>query len=192
MKPTHWLLFIPLAWSTCGLADTAPSQSPAAGSWRQAPTSDAAGTMTFTRYTLLGKFSASPRGQPDRPALAVDCLSAAESHASKGRFLAANLLVGIPVRIVYVEPEEIHGMSYLPKVAVVLRANAGNNDEEQWPVGADKSSAAVPKDALKTILHARTVEITAADDHGAPIKMTFDIPQSDFVENGCNVDEHKG
>jgi len=113
---------------------------------------------------------------PAHPTLAVDCIPGTGSHPSKGRFLAANLLVGITLKIVYVEPEEIHGTSYYPKVAVQFRANDAKEDEEKWSVGAEKTSASIPKDSLKTILRARSIAITADDDHGSPVAMQFDMP----------------
>jgi hypothetical protein len=62
---------------------------------------------------------------------------------------------------------------------------------ENWPAGTDKTSVSLPKDSLKKLLRAHTVEITADDDRGSPIVMQFDMPDPTPVEAACNVDDHK-
>jgi hypothetical protein len=100
--------------------------------------------------------------------------------------------VGSALKIVYVEPEEIRGISYDPKIAIRLRTDDGKADrEEQWSAGTDKASASIPKESLKELLRAHTVAITADDDHGSQVAMKFEIPDSTLVEQGCNVDEPK-
>ena len=103
---------------------------------------------------------------PNRPALIVDCIPAKESGSSKGRFLAASLHVGSPLKIKYVEPEEIHGTSYFPKVEVRYRTDDGKEEQEKWsPLSEkEKTAASIPKEALKRILRARSVSITAEDE----------------------------
>jgi len=147
--------------------------------------------MTYTRFTLVGQFTKSPQNVvPNRPALIVDCIPAKESGSSKGRFLAASLHVGSPLKIKYVEPEEIHGTSYFPKVEVRYRTDDGKEEQEKWsPLSEkEKTAASVPKDALKKILRARSVAITAEDEHGSPVAMQFSMPSPADVEAGCNVD----
>jgi hypothetical protein len=63
--------------------------------------------------------------------------------------------------------------------------------EEKWSPGTDKTSAAIPKDWLKKILRAHTVEITAEDDRGSQLEMQFDMPNSPPVEDACSVDNPK-
>jgi hypothetical protein len=191
MKPTALLPLLLLAWASCGFAQPAPQQPPSAHVWRQSQKTDAANTLTFTRFTLVGKFLTPPHDQvANRPALAVDCIPPKGSHPSKAKYLAANLLVGTTLKIIYVEPEEIRGTSYLSKVAVRYRTDAANEDEAgNWSPGREKTSVAVPKDALKKILRARTVAITAVDNGGSEIAMQFDMPDPTAVEDGCNVDE---
>ncbi len=48
-----------------------------------------------------------------------------------------------------------------------------------------------PADALKKMLRAHTLEITADDDHGSPVVMQFDMPDPAPVEAGCGVDYQK-
>jgi hypothetical protein len=192
MKLTPALLLLPLAWVPLGFAEPAPQQPSSAHGWRQSQKTDAARAMTYTQFTLVGKFLTSPQNVvSDRPALVVDCIPATESPSAKGRFLAANLLVGNTLKIVYVEPEEIHGTSYFPKVAVRYRIDDAKEEEEKWSAGPEKTSASIPKDALKKILRARTVAITADDDRESHLAMQFDMPDPALVEKGCDVDYHK-
>jgi hypothetical protein len=193
MKSTRLFLIVLLAWASLGFAQPAPQQPAAPQTWRQSQRTDAANTMTYTRFTLAGKFSSSTQDQAsNRPALAIDCISGKESHHPKGKYLAANLLIGTALKIVYIEPEEIRGMSYLPKVAVRYRTDdAADEAKEDWSPGADKTSASIPKDSLKKILRARTFSITADDDTGSPIAMQFYMPDPTPVEAACNVDKQK-
>jgi hypothetical protein len=191
MKPTPLLLLVPLAWASFGFAQPAPQQPSSAHGWRQSQKTDAARAIAYTQFTLVGKFVTSPQGASDRPALAVDCIAGQESRGAKGTLLAANLLVGSTLKILYVEPEEIHGTSYFPKAVVRYRTDGAGEEEEKWSPGPDKTSASVPKDALKKILRARTVAITAEDDRGSQVAMQFDMPDPTLVEAACNVDYHK-
>ena len=100
--------------------------------------------------------------------------------------MAANIFIGTALKIDYVEPEEIRGLSYLPKVAVRYRTDDATDEEkENWSPGADKTSASIPKDS------AHTFTITADDDRGSEIVMQFDMPDPTVVEAACNVDNHK-
>jgi hypothetical protein len=192
MKPNPLLLLVPLAWASFGFAEPAPQQPSSAHGWRQSQKTDAARAMTYTQFTLVGKFLTSPQNVvSDRPALVMDCIPATESPSAKGRFLAANLLVGTTLKVVYVEPEEIHGMSYLPKVVLRYRTDQAKEEEEKWSPGTEKTSASIPNDALKKILRAHTVAITMDDDHGSQIAMQFDMSDATPVEAGCDVDYHK-
>jgi hypothetical protein len=191
MKSTSLLLLVPLAWAACSVADPAPQQPSSAHAWQQSQKSDAEHTLTFTRFTLAGKFAAPPPAEgAHRPTLALDCIPGEGTHPRRGKFLAANLLVGTALKIVYVEPEEIHGTSYFPKVAVRIHADDAKDMEGKWMAGTEKTSASVPKDSLKTILRAHAVTITAEDDRGSQVTMHFDMPDPTLVEEGCNVDEH--
>jgi hypothetical protein len=192
MKPTPLLLLVPLALALLGASAIVPQQSSPAYVWRQSQKSDPARSFTFTQFTLAGKFrNAQQDDVSNRPALVLDCIPGKGSHHPKGKFLAANLLVGDTMKIEYVEPEEIHGMSYLQKVSVSYRMDDAKEEEEKWSPGSDKTSASIPKAALKKILRAHTVEITATNDRGALLVMHFDMPDATPVEEGCNVDERK-
>jgi hypothetical protein len=72
---------------------------------------------------------------------------------------------------------------------VRFHTDDAKEEERKWSAGTDKNSATIPKDALKRILCARTVSITANDDGGSQVAMQFDMPDATLVEQGCNVDE---
>ena len=189
MKPTPLLPSVLLVWASFALAQ--PASPPAsARPWQPSQRTDPAQTYMFTRFTLVGRFVSSPSEKSDdRPALTVDCIPGTSSHP-KGRYLSANLLVGPRLKIIYVEPEEIHGLSYYPKVDVRYRTDADREEsQDQWSAGSDKASTSIPQDALKRILRARSLAITVADEHGAQLRMRFDMPDPTPVEEACNVDE---
>jgi len=184
MKQYSLLLLVPLAWGSLVFAQPAPQQPPSAHAWRQA--------YTFTRFTLAAKMTTRHDNLPNRATLVVDCIPGNGSNPANGRFLAANFLVGTTLKIIYVEPEEIRGTSYFPKVVVRYRVDdAKDEQEEQWSAGTAKTSASIPKDSLKKILRAHTVAMTVDDDHGTPLILQFDMPDPRLVEDACNVDEHK-
>jgi hypothetical protein len=187
MKPNPLPLLFTVAVAATGFAQQAPQPS-SAQAWQQTQKTDEARAMTFTRYTLAGKFLAPPKdAAADRPTMAVDCIPGVQSHSDNGKFLAANLLVGTPLKIIYVEPEEIHGTSYFQKVTVRYHTDQGKPEEDRWSPAADKTSVSVPKDALKRFLHGRTLAITARDGHGSPVAMQFDMPDATLVEDACDV-----
>lgn len=186
MKKTALYLLL-LAWTVSGTAQagTQPSSVPA---WRQSQETNAADAYNFTRFTLVGKSAASAQQASDRPALAIDCIPGTGSAHPQGKFLGANLLVGGALKIIYVEPREIHGTSYFPKVAVQYRADeTAKPEKDNWSPGPDKSSASVPRDALHAFLHAHTVAISADDDHGGQMSIRFDMPDPAPVADGCNL-----
>jgi hypothetical protein len=189
MKRAPVLFSAPLVLATLGFSTLALQQPSAPHVWRESQKPD---NSSVARFTLVGKFLKSPQGDvPNRPAFVLDCIPATISHKSEGKFVAGNLLVGIPLKIDYIEPQEIHGTSYYPKVVVRYRINDTKEEEEKWTPGADKLSSSVSKVWLKKILRAHSVEITAHDDRGKDIAMQFDIPDPALVEQACNVDEHK-
>jgi hypothetical protein len=188
MKPTPLVLLLPLALASFGFSTMVPQRP---SEWRQSQKTDTAGEA-YTRFTLAGKFLKAPHGDvPNRPAFVLDCVPAEESHRSKGRFLTGNLVVGTNLKIVYVEPEEIHGTSYFPKISVRYRLDNAKEETEKLSPGTDKTSASIPVDALKKMLRAHSVEITADDAGGLPVVMQFDMPDPTTVEAACNVDEPK-
>jgi hypothetical protein len=191
MKSTALLLLTWLAWTSAAFAQSAPQSSASPHVWRQSQKNDAARTYTYTQFTLTGKFLSPPHDPAaDRPALALDCIPGNGSHSSSRKFLGANLLVGTALKIVYVEPEEIRGTSYFPKVALRYRTDNGKEDQDQWSPGTDKTSVSIPKESVKQLLRAHSLVVTLDDDRGSQVVMQFELPDSAVVDQGCHVDEH--
>src|SRR5580700_5522779 len=193
MKASTFLLLL-LTFTSFGLI--AMAQQPLA--WQQSQKTDAAAGTEYTRFALTGKFVKSPQGDAaNGPTLALDCVPGKESYRHKSRFVGGNLVVGSPLKVHYEEPEEIHGTSYYPKVSIRYRLDGAKEETERWSPGTDKPSASVPVsasipiEAVRKILRAHTVEITAEDAGGAPVMIHFDMPDPAAVEEGCNVDEPK-
>lgn len=186
-KSTASLMFLGCA---CIALTSAMAQPPAeAPAWRQSRETNKADAYTYTRFTLVGRYTAGHAPSENRPALAIDCIPAANSDGSKGTYLAANLRAGSALKIIYVEPWEIHGTSYFPKVAVQYQAgDAGNVEKDTWSPGGDLRSVSVPRSALKSFLRSRAVDIHAQDDLGTQIAMRFEIPDPTPVADGCNLD----
>jgi isochorismate synthase EntC len=194
MKPVPLLLLVPLALASFGFSAMAPQQAPSVKVWRQSQKTSPGHDSTYTRFTLVGRFLKAPQGDvgdvSNRPAFVVDCVPGKGSRKSK--FVTGNLLVGAALKIDYVEPQEIHGTSYYPKVAVQYRIDdAKEPEKENWTPGTEKTSASIPKDALKKILRAQAVDLTVGDDRGSEIVMKFDMPDPKPVEDACNVDDRK-
>jgi hypothetical protein len=190
-KPILLFLFLPLALVSFGLPATPPFQTQPDHVWRQSLKTDAARGTAYDQYTLTGKFLKSPKNGDlsNRPALVIDCNPPKETRNGKGKFESASFLLGTGLKIHYVEPAEIHGTSYFPKVFVQYRINDGKDVKEQWAPGSDKASALITKDTMKKLLRAQTVDITTSDDTGATVVMKFDMPDPAPVAQGCNVDE---
>lgn len=190
MKSIALLLVTSLAWFTIGFAQSAPQSTASPHVWRQSQKNDTARALTYTQFTLRGNFLSPPHDPvADRPVLAFDCIPGG-SGSSRRKFLAANLLVGTTLKIIYVEPEEIRGTSYFPKVALRYRTDDGKEEQRQWSPGTDKTSVSIPKESVKQLLRAHSVAITLDDDRGSQVAMRFDLPDPTLVEQGCNVDEH--
>lgn len=145
-----------------------------------------------TRLTLNGKFTKFPQGEGSvRPSLAVDCTIAKHSGGARRKFGAATLLAGTTLKIDYVEPQEVHGTSYYTKVPVRYRLDDAREQRDEWPSGADKTSASISKDLLKRMLRAHTVVITVSEAQASEVAMRFEMPDPAPVEEGCGIAGHK-
>jgi hypothetical protein len=170
------------------------AQSPSAASatsaiqWRRTEKDDPSRSRTLIQFTLRGTFVKPPRAQAsNRPAILVSC-TPNERDASEGRFENAQILVGSPVKIDYVEPLQLTtGNSYNLKVTVQLRIDDEKDRERQWPAGADKSSASIPKDAVKEMLRAHAVVMTVHEKDAGDVEMHFDMPDPSQVEKACDI-----
>jgi hypothetical protein len=189
MKPGSLFLVVALAYASFGLSAAVPQQAGSAQEWRQTERTDAV-RGAYTRYSLAGKFLKTPPGDASsRPSLVVDC--SPYNRSGKPKFVRGTLVVGDPLKIDWVEPEEIKGISYFPKVLVVYRLDEGKQDKEDWSPANDKTSATFSKGSLEKMLRARTVEISAEDARGSQVAMQFDMPVGTVVEQGCDVDHKK-
>jgi len=130
-----------------------------------------------------------PGDASNRPSLVVDC--SAYNRSRKSKFVRGTLVVGDPLKIDWVEPEQIETMSYFPEVSVRYRLDDGKEDQENWTPSADKKSASFSKASLEKMLRAHNIEITADDKRGTQIVMQFDMPNPQLIEQGCDVDDHK-
>jgi hypothetical protein len=185
MRLAPLLALLPLLWASLAFSARGQQQSPSSGQgWQQSQMSDG---NPYTRFTLTGKFLKRPSGDVSSPpSLAIDC---GKGRGSKGKLVAGNLQAGVPLKIHYVEPTEIHGTSYYPKVFVQVRLDDSTKGEKRnWNPGKDKSSAVFSNYSLKKMLRAHTVEVTTEADNGSEVVMQFDIPDSKQVEQACNVD----
>jgi len=186
MKPIRMFLVLLMAGIPAGFAAAAPQDLPAAPAWQLSLRNDPARDYAYTRFTLAGKF-VSADGAASAPSLVVDCVTDRASRPLTGRVLAASVGAGSPFKVIYVEPLEIHGTSYFPKVSVRYRTDASPEEQRDWPVGSDKTSISIPGESLARILRARSVAISAEDSKGLPVRMQFDLPDSTSVREGCDL-----
>src|ERR1700678_1163958 len=189
MKLAPVFLLAPLACVSFAFSAVGPLQSPPAQGWQQTQRTDPV-RGEYTRFSLAGKFLKMPAGDSSNlPSLVVDCRTYNRSRKSK--FVRGTLVVGDPLKIDWVEPEEIRGISYFPKVSVLYRLNDAKEEKEDWTPSADKTSASFPKSSLEKMLLARTAAIHADDKSGSQVVMQFDMPDAAAIEQGCDVDDHK-
>lgn len=186
-KAASGFLFVALA--SFALSAVALQQPSLAQGWHHIQMTDPY-RGAFTRFSLTGKFLKTPPADAyNRPSLAVDCSTYNRSHKSK--FVRGTLVVGDPLKIDWIEPEQIETMSYFPEVSVRYRLDDAKEDQENWTPSANKKSASFSKASLEKMLRAHTIEITTHDNDGAQIVMQFDMPDPTLIEQGCDVDEHK-
>jgi hypothetical protein len=186
MKLARSLQLVPLMLALA-LSSTPGSQDTASlHEWRQSPKTDASRGTSYTQFTLAGKFLKSPpRDASNQPALRLEC---GPSGRRSREFSGAYLVVGVPLKIDFVEPDAITaGIEYYPKVSVEYRLDEGKPHEEQWPPGADKIAASIPKDALREILGAHSIAIRVTESQGAEVTAQFDIPDSVQVAQTCGL-----
>jgi hypothetical protein len=171
-----------------------PQQSSSPGQqWRRSEKTDAASGIAYTQFTLPGKFVKWPEKDASyRPALEVDCKDEGRSGGSKGTFWHAYFLAGTPLVIKYVEPDELNtGISYYPKVVTRYRVDAEKQRTEQWQPGADKTSASIPKGALRRLLEGHTAAIAVNENGGAEVSAQFEIPDSSELGKTCDLELRK-
>jgi hypothetical protein len=174
--------------STQSSSPASATSATSTAQWRRTEKDDPGRGRTLIQFTLRGQFVKPPRAEAsNRPAILVSC-APNERHALEGRFSDAELLVGFVAKIDYVEPLELTtGTSYNRDVAVRLRIDDAKDREKQWPAGADKSSASIPKDIVKEMLRAHTVVMTVREKDAGDVEMHFDMPDPSQLEKACDI-----
>ena len=171
-----------------------PQQTPApAQKWRQSQKTDAGRGITYTQFTLAGKFVKWPeKDAENRPSLEVDCRTPEESGGLMEKLWHAYFFAGTPLTVEYVEPDAITtGISYFQKIDVRYRLENGKEKKEQWSPGPDKTSVAIPKDVLKKMLAAHNVVITVNEVNAKEVSAQFEMPDSTEVAQACGISIHK-
>jgi hypothetical protein len=180
-----------LLLATGALISSAQGPDPSTHEWRASQETDARTGGSYTQLLLAGRFLSRPsKGSSDRPTVSVRCNPEEAAKESK-EFTAGSIRTGAGLKIDYVEPEEIHGTSYFPKVTVHYRMDDAKEHSEQWAPGADKTSVSIPKDVLNKMLHAHTVLVTVRESSGTDLPIQFDMPPVTQLETACTANEHK-
>src|SRR5271155_147313 len=191
MKSTQLILLVLLLGAAITIPVSALPQPASAPEWQATEKTDSRGA-TYTQFTLAGRFIKRPHAEVSAPpSLAVNCEAAKGARFSREGFQGAALRVGANLKIDYVEPDEIRGMSYLPEVAVKYRLDDGKEEQENWNPGTDKASAFLPKEALKKMLRAHTVLITVNEDGAQEVEMQFDMPDATKLGQVCKLPVRK-
>jgi hypothetical protein len=171
-----------------------PQQASApAQKWRQSQKTDAARGISYTQFTLAGKFVKWPeKDAENRPSLEADCRTPEESGGLMEKFWHAYFFAGTPLTVQYVEPDAITtGISYFQKIDVRYRLDNGKEKKEQWSPGPDKSSVSIPKDVLKKMLGAHSVEMSVNEVNAKEVSAQFEMPDSSEVAQACGLGYHK-
>lgn len=176
------------------LSFSASAQQPAASprTWQQAEKNDANRALTYIQFTLAGRFTDPPHGNVSGPPiLTLNCEPTDRKRSGEGKYISGQLQVGTPLKVVWVEPDEIHGTSYFPEVNVTYRVDDEKPQDVQWPPRSDKMSVALDKEATKKILRGHALVITLSESFDSQVVMQFDLPESSGVLQTCGIREHK-
>ena len=171
-----------------------PQLTPApAQKWRQSHKTDAARGISYTQFTLAGKFVKWPeKDAENRPSLEGDCRTPEESGGLMEKLWHAYYFAGTPLTVQYVEPNAITtGISYFQKIDVRYRLDSGKEKKEQWLPGPDKTSVSIPKDVLKKMLAAHNVVITVNEVNAKEVSAQFEMPDSAELAQACGIGVHK-
>jgi hypothetical protein len=191
MKSKYLSLIILAAGAGLSFGAFAKPQPAAGPDWQESQRTDYHGAP-YTQFILTGRFVKRPHGEVTAPpSLVVNCEPSKESRWSRVGFREATLRVGTNLKIDYIEPEEIRGMSYDPKVTVRYRLDDGKEEQEEWAPGADKTSSLINKDTVRKFLGAHTVLISVNEDGAGEVEMQFDLPDPGKVSQACHLKIHR-
>jgi hypothetical protein len=185
MRLSQLLLVSSSALLLTAIATPGQQQAPPSTVWQQTQKTESGRGSSNVQFSLTGKFLTRPPKDADiPPSLVVTC----RPHSSRRKFFTADVNVGAPLTVKYIEPDEIKaGTSYFPKVFVEYRLNDGKEQREQWTPGTEKISAAIPKKTLEKMLQASSVMMKVLDNRGGEISMQFDIPDSTPLATSCDL-----
>ena len=191
-------LFLVLLFSAVGFPALAQQPAASGPQWQSSKKSDPSSGTRNIQFTLAGRFLTPPKsGSSDHPTLVVSCNPDRHVRGPLGNFVSASLNTGAPVKIDYIEPEEIKaGNSYNRKVIVQYRVNDGKAENAQWPPNSDSTGPSLDKDAVKKLIYdrktpTRRVEISANENEAGQIVMQFDMPDPREMANTCGITEKK-
>jgi hypothetical protein len=147
-------------------------------SWQESKSNDPANEPR-RQFTLDGKFLPPlPGDAANPPALLLKCAPGQRS-GGKGKFRVGAVVVGVPLKVHWVEPPERKaGISYYPEVSVSYRLDESKLIRDDWPPRYDKSSIEFEKSDFKKMLRAKTILITMVDQDDHQVAVQFDMPDS--------------
>jgi hypothetical protein len=174
---SHLLLIVLLGSAGLDFAAQAQQAAPLHG-WQESVANAPVGE-SHREFSLAGRFLAPLQGNPaNPPALLLKCTPDQRS-GGEGRFRVGVVVVGVPLKIHYVEPPERKGgISYYPEVSVTYRLDEGKPVKDDWPPRFDKSSVEFEKSDFKNMLRVKTILIALADKDDRQVLMQFDMPDS--------------
>jgi hypothetical protein len=174
---SHLILILLLGSAALDLAARTQQAVPLP-SWQESQSKDPVDEPR-RQFSLTGKFLAPLQGKPANPPTLLLKCAPDERSDGKGKFRVGIVVVGLPLKIHFVEIEERKtGISYYPEVSVSYRLDGGKELKDDWPPRFDKSSVEFEKSDFKKMLRAHTILITMAGKDGRQVLLQFDMPDS--------------
>jgi hypothetical protein len=196
MKLHRWILV--LLFSAVGFPALAQQLAASGPEWQITKKSDPSSGTRNVVFTLAGKFLTPPKsGSSDHPTIVVTCNPDKHVRGLLGNLVSATLNVGAPLKINYIEPEQLTtGISYYPKVVVQYRVDERKPEDDQWNPNSEKTGANLDKDVIKKLIYdrkvpVRRVEIYANENEAGQIVMQFDMPDPTQMAKTCGIFEKK-
>jgi len=190
MRPTRWLL--PLLLAGASFSAFAQDQSRSQHSWQKARKPDPVRGFTTTQFTLTGRFVDPPRGNvPGAPYILLSCSPSEHGASAEGRFISGQVQAQTPLKVAFVEPDEIHGTSYNQEINVEYHVDNEKPQNVQWPPRSDKTSMSLDKEAAKKILRGHELVLSMEEPFESKVVIHFDVPDSTDVLNTCGIRERK-
>jgi hypothetical protein len=178
-----------LAIPTAAQKKAAAALAPQDTGWVQTKKNDPERTNPLVQFTLTGKIltQTQKNASVPPPTISVTC----HPKGSRGRFMSAHINLGTLLDVKYVEPQEIKGTSYDPKVDVRYRLDDGKEEKVQWNPTLDKNSVSLAKDDLRRLLASHSVQYTMNENPSGEISVQFDLPDSTQLQSVCELSPKK-